>query len=142
MLPLLEMKNYSRFIVKYLSQLLNRHSQVVLSKENYFFLFDLIHTRHSVPNEVNQELGALSKKLNSILFPKNGDKKYVAFFEPLLQKLTNTQSKAFIGEVTDSLVTCLKRDVSCFASWKNLYAKNYEQSWILLKYISKSSNRK
>lgn len=136
MLPLLEMKNYSKFIIKYLTQLLNRHSQVVLSKESYLFLFELIHSKRSLPNEVAQELSGLGKKLKSILFAKIGDKKYHTFFELLFNKLNSSATKAFVNEVSDTLVSCIIRDSVCYTTWINLHSKNYQQSYILLKYIS------
>lgn len=136
MLPLLEMKNYSRFIIKYLTQLLNRHSRIVLSRETYLFLFELIHSKRSLPNEVAQELSGLGKKLKSILFAKTGDKKYHTFFELLFNKLNSSSTKAFVNEVCDTLVSCMNRDSVCYTTWNNLHSKNYQQSYILLKYIS------
>lgn len=134
MMPLLEMKNYSRFIIKYLSQLLNRHENVALSKDNYMFLLDLINTKRSLPNEVAQELGSLNKKLKAMLL-KSGDKKYSTFFEPLLSKLVSTASTPFKNEISDTLVNCLVKDTSCYNAWNELYAKQSQQSSILLKYI-------
>lgn len=135
MMPLLEMKNYSRFVVQYLAQLLKRHENVIISKDNYIFLFDLCHSKHSLPNEVAQQLASLSKDLKNILIVS--DKKYSPYFEPLLMKLTNATTNAVKTDISSTLVTFLSKDTNCYSTWVQMYIKNLQQSCNLLNYISK-----
>lgn len=140
MMPLLEMKNYSKYVIQYLLQLLKKHENVTLKKEDYIFLFDLCHSKHSIPNEQAQQLLGLNKILKNVVSSKGSDKKYSSLFEPLFIKLTNSSTNATKNDIASTLVTLLSKDLNCFSTWVQLYMKNLQQSSNLLKYISKYIN--
>lgn len=136
MMPLLEMKNYSKFVVQYLVQLVKRHENVTISKDNFMFLFDFCHKKHNLPNEVTQQLISLSKILKTII-SKRSDSKNTSIFEPLFVKLINSTTNATKNDIINILISLLSHDSNCFNIWIQLYSKNTQQSNILLKYIRK-----
>lgn len=135
-MPLLEMKNYSKYVVQYLAQLLKRHENVILSKDNYLYLFDLCHSKHSLPNEASQQLASLSKNLKNMLITDKSDKKYSTYFEALLVKLVNAATSTVKNDICSTLVSLLSKDANCYSTWVQMYTKHLQQSCNLLNYIS------
>lgn len=134
-MPLLEMKNYSRYVVQYLSQLLKRHETATLTKDNYIYLFTLIHTKRNLPNDVSNQLSSLSKNLKTLVLARD-DGKFGAHFDALLEKYVNSATNATKNDISSTLTSFLAKDVNCYSTWVQSYNKHLQQSNNLLKYIS------
>lgn len=86
MLPLIEMKNYSRYVVEYLVNIINLNSNSFITKEQYLLLLNVIFSsKKNFPAELNKQLVETASKLNVLLLEQNGDKKYHSFIEPFLK---------------------------------------------------------
>lgn len=135
MLPLIEMKNYSRFIVEYLLQILRKHKQTAVTKEEFFLLLDTIFSKRKYPSDVSQQLSKAALEIPS-LFDRTKDVKSNIFIEALLKKLADVdnQNQKILCEL---LANCLVKDQTSYANWNKLYTKHLIASTALLNYISK-----
>lgn len=138
MLPLIEMKNYSRYIVEYLLHILKRHKDVVVTREEFFLLLDTLLSKKKYPSDVMQQLNKTAAELPAV-FDKIKDLKSTIFVEPLLKKLSDAddQHRKVFCEL---LVNCIIKDKNSYITWSKIYTKNLVASAALLKYISKFCN--
>lgn len=135
MYPLIEMKNYSRYVVSYLINLINRFNDVPLTKEQYQFIAELIFSnKKNFPTDLSQSLQETTPKLKLLLFTGNNDK-YHSFVEFFLKKLTVVDHKGYRKELCDIIMTCVQKDGTIFSTWSKNYTKYLVASSILLNYI-------
>ncbi|PSN50955.1 hypothetical protein C0J52_07633 [Blattella germanica] len=136
MVPLLEMRNYTAFVITYLKDILNQSPEnKPISQEQFFAVLDVIHSSNNLPNNLKQELLGLSSTLRTRALKTEPEKHSKNFFEPLLQRLQPTASKVLREELLASLVTCLNCDQHCYSIWRQMYTKHLPQSAHLLGYI-------
>ncbi|XP_022913719.2 transmembrane protein 214-B [Onthophagus taurus] len=139
MFPLIEMKNYSRFICGYLIDLINRFNDVPLSKEQYQFVMEYIYSnKKNSPLDLSAQIQ--KQKLKELLFINSKDK-YHGFVEFFLKKLTIRDSDSYRNELCDVIIACLIRDPTTFNVWTKHYSKNLVGSAILLNYIDANWTR-
>lgn len=135
MLPLIEMKNYSRYVVKYLVDLFKRHKTVSLTKEQYLSILDVIFTNNkNVPADLQGELKAVLPTLQKQLFTQNHDK-FHTFIDSFLKKIQLSENKSIKNELCEAIIVCLEKDKAGFGSWSKSYTKYLGASTYLLKYI-------
>lgn len=136
MLPLIEMKNYSRYIVKYLINLIknSEHQNVLITKEEYLTLLDITYLgSKNFPSDLKQDLQISTPILKEALFAKNNDLgRLVDYF---LRKININNNKSYQNCLVDVIVECFIRDMSTIQIWTKIYAKNVSSSTILLSYI-------
>lgn len=136
MLPLIEMKSYSRYVVKYLLDLVSRTYEAALTKEEYLLILDVVHSnKKNFPSELQQDLLGNLPKLKELLF-KNSKQKYNDYLEPFLKKIATNSNSSYQNCLCDIIVQILNKDQSVLATWNKLYAKNLISSAILIRYIS------
>ncbi|CAK1584254.1 unnamed protein product [Parnassius mnemosyne] len=142
-LPIIELKNYSKYVVAYLSKLLDRHGNMDSSKishEQLLTMFDLINNKkNSLSKELSSDLIKQLSKYKDIFFNKSGNKLQVTFNQ-LMKKLPNqylsgTSLDPYNRVLVETLVDCLGHDDSCNATWRQLFHKCTKQSATLLDFI-------
>ncbi|XP_059057940.1 transmembrane protein 214 [Achroia grisella] len=143
-LPIIELKNYSKFVIVYLSKLLDEHASMdstKVSQEQLLAMFDLVNNkRNSLSKELSSDLIKQLTKYKDIYFNRSGNKLQVTFNQ-IMKKLPN---QFLIGPALDpynrvlveSLIDCLQRDDACNATWRQLFQKCTKQSATLLDYIN------
>lgn len=135
MLPVIEMKNYSRYVFTYLIDLINRFNDIPITKEQYLSVMDTIYSnKKNVPVDLIQSLQNTVPKLKLLLFTNNSDK-YNSFIEPLLKNLAINENILYQNEICDVIITCLQKDHTCFGTWNKNYIKTLPSSAILLNYM-------
>lgn len=136
------MKNYSRYIVQYLIDLINLHDKVNITTENYLLVLDVAYANYkNFPNDLRKNMQSVASKLNSMLFAQNNGNygKCYMLIEPLLKKLQSNSSSAYKDQICEVLVECLIKNPTAFSSWSKCYTKYLPQSAILLNYLGKYS---
>ncbi|KAI4468656.1 transmembrane protein [Holotrichia oblita] len=135
MLPIIEMKNYSRYVITYLIDLINRFNDIPITKEQYLSVMDTIYSnKKNVPADLTQSLQNTVPKLKLLLFTNNSDK-YNSFIEPLLKNLAINENISYRNEICDVIITSLQKDHTCFGTWNKNYTKTLPSSAILLNYM-------
>ncbi|KAF5280404.1 hypothetical protein FQR65_LT03213 [Abscondita terminalis] len=141
MLPIIEMKNYSRYIVKYLISLVNRHDKVHINVNEYLLILDVIFANYkNFPNDLKQDFQKIVPKLEVMLLSNSKKEKLHAHVEVLLKKLLSSNSKVYKDEICKILIKCFIDDQNAISSWTKLYSKCLPQSAILLNYLSEKWN--
>lgn len=138
MLPLIELKNYSHYILEYLINILTRHNETSISKEEYVLIMSVIFSkRKNFPSDLSQRLYKIVSNLNDLLLERNRDTKRHIFIDLLLKNLLDYDNVQYQKTVCDALAKCLAKDEHSFGSWNKLYTKHLPQSAVLLNYIGK-----
>lgn len=136
MLPVIEMKNYSRFVVKYLIDLVNRHDNVCITKDQYLLILDVVFSNiKNLPSDLIKDLTSIVPKARKLLFSQSTNDRYHLYVDSLLKKLQNNSNKKYTDELCGSLVVCLSKDNTSFGNWTKSYTKYLDGSAVLLKYI-------
>lgn len=135
MLPLLEMKNYSRYIVEYLFHILSKHKETAVTKEEFFLVLDTVFPKKKHPSDVAQQLNKAAIELSALL-DRNKDIKSNNFVEALLKKLSDSDNNQTQKILCELLVSCLIKDQISFGVWSKVYAKNLSGSAALLNHLS------
>ncbi|XP_030031154.2 transmembrane protein 214 [Manduca sexta] len=142
-LPLIELKNYSKYVVGYLSKLMDLHAGTDAAKISQDQLFAMIDTVNAKKNGLSKELSSdlihQLSKYKDLYFNKCSNKLQVTFNQ-LMKKLPNQYLSgsgldAYNKVLVDCLVDCLVRDDSCNATWRQLFHRCSKQSATLLEYI-------
>lgn len=134
-LPLLEMKNYSRFVVQYLLDLLNRKYDDSISRDEFLLILDTIYSnRKNFPVDLKEEL---SKKIADVkgLLLKNNKETHHSYVEVFLKKIITDSNKSYQSYICDVLVEVFAKDATTLSTWNKVYAKNVAASSILLRHI-------
>lgn len=136
MLPLIEMKNYTRYVVEYLVNIIKSDSDSFVTKEQYLLLLNVIFSsKKNFPSDLNNQLIETASKLNVLLLEQNKDKKYNSFIEPFIKKLSDNNNVQYQNNICYVIATCLMRDPVSFENWNKIYLKHLPQSALVLKYI-------
>lgn len=137
MLPLIEMKNYSKFVVEYLLGLLRKSGEVQVTKEEFLMLFDVVLSkRKGFPTDLAQQLNKAASELKGLF--ERCDAKRALFVEVFLKKLTEIEQTQTRNLISELFYSCLLRDQNSFNAWAKLYSKNLQQSTLVLSYILKN----
>ncbi|XP_045501564.1 transmembrane protein 214 isoform X1 [Colias croceus] len=142
-LPIVELKNYSKYIIGYLSKHLDRHARMdntKVSQDQLLAMFDTINgKKNSMSKELSSDLIKQLVKYKDIYFSKSGNKLQVTFNQ-LMKKLPNQYLSGptldpYNKVIIESLVDCLAMDDSCNATWRQLFNRCSKQSATLIEYI-------
>ncbi|XP_018577765.1 transmembrane protein 214 [Anoplophora glabripennis] len=138
-LPLLDMKNYTRFVVKYLLDLLNRKYDESISTDEFLLILDTIYLdKKNFPVDLKEELDRKVTNLKALLF-KNKEKHH-AYVEVLLKKIVTNSNKPYQNCICDVLVDIFANDATTMSIWNKVYAKNVAASSVLLRRIGDNWN--
>ncbi|XP_049876600.1 transmembrane protein 214 [Pectinophora gossypiella] len=141
--PVIELKNYSKYVVGYLSGLLDRHASmesVKITQEQLFSMIDLVNNKkNGLPKDLSSDLIKQLSKYKDIYFNRSGNKFQVTFNQ-LMKKLPNQYLSGasldpYNQVLVECLLDCLQRDDSCNATWRQLFHKCSKQTATLLDYI-------
>ncbi|KAI5640139.1 hypothetical protein NE865_07396 [Phthorimaea operculella] len=142
-LPVIELKNYSKYVTGYLSNMLDRHENldnVKVSQDQLLAMIDLVNNkRNGLSKEVSSDLIKQLCKYKDIYFIKSGNKLQV-LFNQIMKKLPNqylsgSALDAYNQVLVEILLDCLAKDDSCNATWRQLFHKCTKQSATMLEYI-------
>ncbi|CAH0401163.1 unnamed protein product [Chilo suppressalis] len=142
-LPIVELKNYSKYVILYISKLLDNHKSmdnVKISQDQLFAMFDMVNNkRNSLSKDLSSDLIMQLSKYKDIFFAQSGNKLQV-LFNQIMKKLPNQYLSGggldpYNRVLVDCLVDCLHKDDSCNATWRQLFHKCSKQSATLLEYI-------
>ncbi|KAL0870073.1 hypothetical protein ABMA27_006234 [Loxostege sticticalis] len=142
-LPIIELKNYSKYVIVYLGMLLDNHADMdstKVSQDQLLAMFDMVNgKKNSLSKELSSDLINQLSKYKDIYFNRSGNKLQVTFNQ-IMKKLPNQYLSGAILDpynkvLVESLVDCLVRDDSCNATWRQLFHKCSKQSATLLDYI-------
>ncbi|KAH9631853.1 hypothetical protein HF086_014325 [Spodoptera exigua] len=142
-LPIIELKNYTKYVVGYLSNLLDEHGTMEntkVSQDQLFAMIDMVNNKRSaLPKDLSSDLIKQLSKYKDIYFNKSNNKLQVTFNQ-LMKKLPNQYLSGasldpYHRVLVDCLVDCLVRDDSCNATWRQLFHRCSKQSATLLDYI-------
>ncbi|KAL4719926.1 hypothetical protein ACJJTC_015185 [Scirpophaga incertulas] len=91
-LPIIELKNYSKYVIQYLSTLLDNHTSLEntrISQDQLFAMFDLINNKkNNLSKELSSDLILQLSKYKDIFFIQSGNKLQVTFNQ-IMKKLPN-----------------------------------------------------
>ncbi|CAH1365193.1 unnamed protein product [Tenebrio molitor] len=136
MLPLIELKHYSKYIVKYLIDLIKNADGGSLTREQYVMLLESIFSnKKNFPNDLKQELISISPNLKFFLFGSHKSETFHSSLEFYLKKITTNDSYLLQECLCDVIIQGLNRDQSSLDHWSKIYVKNIAPSAILLEYI-------
>lgn len=136
MLPLLEMKNYTKFVTKYLVKVVRQHESVCLTREQYFAVSDVIFSqKKNFPGDLAKELNGLLPALRKMLFGKGSGEKFHTFVDPFLKRVQGSSNQGQREEFCRIIVSCLVEDKMGFGSWAKCYVKYLVGSACLLNFI-------
>ncbi|XP_071444463.1 transmembrane protein 214-A isoform X2 [Hetaerina americana] len=151
MVPLIEMRHYTRWVVSYLGKLAAVYSEAVKHPDTEHITgssaplasFIPLVSRampigNSLTSQVQKELMPSLGSFRSLAVQQSGQEELGEFFSVYLSRLMPSAPKVLQNELQDGLVQCLTLQPSCFAVWKELYEKNLPQSTILLRHLSTS----
>jgi hypothetical protein len=142
MLPLIELKHYSKYIVKYLIDLIKNADGGSLTREQYVMLLESIFSnKKNFPNDLKQELISISPNLKFFLFGSLKSEAFHSSLEFYLKKITTNDSYLLQECLCDVIIQGLNRDQSSLDHWSKIYVKNIAPSAILLEYIGKTSKK-
>lgn len=142
-LPVLELKNYTKYVIGYLSKIIDHHSEmntINVNQDQFFSMIDLINTKkNGLSKEFSGDLIKQLSKYKDIYFKKSGNKLQVTFNQ-LMKKLPNQYLSGsaldpYNKVIIESLVDCLSKDDSCNATWRQLFHRCSKQSASLLDFI-------
>lgn len=144
-LPIIEMKNYTKYIMSYITNLVDAHVKMQtlnVSQEELLSLFDSINGKRNVSKELSSDLIKQLTKIKEVFFKNNSNKLQVTFNQ-LMKKLPNQYIECnnldkYNTVLIECLIDCLERDDTCNASWKQLFLRCSKQSATLLSYIFKN----
>lgn len=141
MFEMIEMKNYSKYIIGCLKTLLSRKWETgALSFDYYIYLFNLVNnfTKLNIAPNIRKPLEQCDKNLESLVFDNRIKGEYDKLFETVM---TNLQDNQYTNSATNQLLEvlrrCFIRDIKCIEIWKELYSDNLNVSAKLLTLISK-----
>ncbi|KAE8748008.1 hypothetical protein FOCC_FOCC005203 [Frankliniella occidentalis] len=142
MLPVLELRNYSQFVLEYLTRLLGRHAAgPALSVNEYLTALDaILRPNAPVSNQVTDALYRQSRVLRKIAVNATPDAKLNLFFKPLMERLSLADTDAYKQEILEFLFLCVCEDEQSFSTWKQLYSTHILESAALLQHIESKWN--
>lgn len=147
MLPVLTMKNYSRFVVEYLSGLLAHHSARVKSGKRILFsrqLFLCFDALFATANNLNRELQAeLQKQYDALKKISIGDcAENHEIFPEFLRRLQTVSEDKYHPRAREELLEALALSVAnnpaTLKHWQQMYLTYLPASAQLLEYLDKN----
>ncbi|GBP13949.1 Transmembrane protein 214-B [Eumeta japonica] len=141
-LPIIDLKNYTKYIVDYLSKIQEVHmarGTANISQEQFLGMCDMVANKRGNQSKLPSDLMKQLIVFKDIYFKSNTNKFQVTFNQ-LMKKLPNQYiPNQKLDEYTTlllmSLVECLQRDDSCNATWRQLFNRCSKQSAMLIQYI-------
>ncbi|XP_050500167.1 transmembrane protein 214 [Diabrotica virgifera virgifera] len=131
-LPLIDMKNYSRYILTYLVNLIKNTNEKSLTLEESLSILNIVYSnRKNMPSDLVQEVSnnvARIKPLNS--------KKGSSNIEIMLKNIVLNNNASYQKCLCDILVEAFHQDPSALAAWSKAYSKNVQSSAVVLEHIS------
>ncbi|KAL1501959.1 hypothetical protein ABEB36_007180 [Hypothenemus hampei] len=137
MLPLLETKNYSEYVVKYLVDLIKQKREDSLSKEEYCFILDTIFAnRKNFPSHLRQKLIGILPKVRDLYLNNKKKDNFLQVLEQFLKKINQTNDPIYRDALSATIVEFFAKDQTALTYWSRIYGKNLLASAIVLTYIS------
>ncbi|KAJ8958641.1 hypothetical protein NQ318_016366 [Aromia moschata] len=136
-LPLLDMKNYSRFVAKYLLDLISgNNNDASLSTDEFLLIVDTVYAANkNCPIDLKEQLSKKIPALKDLLF-RNPKEKYHTQIDVLLRKIVMNCNKSYQDCICSVLVEMFTKDPTTLSNWNKIYGKNIASSAVLLSYIS------
>ncbi|KAG4074769.1 hypothetical protein HA402_006408 [Bradysia odoriphaga] len=134
MVPVLEMKSYSKWVCEYVYRMLNSaNDSINLVQSEFFTIFDeLLLQRNGLPKDC-QKLLTSSASVFLSKYIKSASKLHNVFLT-LFKRLNAPKTIA----LEPSLIECLVKESECFKVWKMHYRKNIVESKQLLSYLGRN----
>ncbi|CAG9564224.1 unnamed protein product [Danaus chrysippus] len=141
--PLIELKNYSKYVILYLCEILNKHAAMDSTKvtqDQLMAMLDMVNSkRNSLSKDLSSDLIKQLSKYKDIYFKHSGNKLQVTFNQ-LMKKLPNQYLSgntldSYNKVIVESLIDCLQLDDSCNATWRQLFNRCSKQSATVIEYI-------
>lgn len=137
MLPLLELKSYTRYVVQYLVELTSRSYKTPLTKEQCFLVLSVVHskTKH-FPADLQKKLVENLPIVRDWVI-NNSSSCLKAWVEPFLKKIASTPNQAHQNSLCYLLMAIFVHNDSTLSDWLRVYSKNLPASTVLFNYIRK-----
>ncbi|XP_063771017.1 transmembrane protein 214 [Pseudophryne corroboree] len=146
MLPVLGIKSLSPYAISYLERLLLMHSNLtkgfgMIGPKDFFPLLDFAFMpNNSLSASQQAQLRDLYPRLKVLAFGATPESTLHTYFPSFLSRATPSCPAAMRKELLHSLYECLHLDPLSFSVWRQLYAKHFSQSSLLLQHLVKSWN--
>ncbi|EZA58370.1 hypothetical protein DMN91_006252 [Ooceraea biroi] len=142
MLPLLDTKRYTSYVVQNLNDLVFDCNNVCdIGLDLYMdIIWDIYHSvdSHSIQPAVWKEININIDQLRSLLF-RNKNISYTELFTILMGKVSEDSDPVYRQELLKALVDCLITEPVCFTIWGSLYDGPFlYQSTLLLSHIDEN----
>lgn len=138
LLPVLEIKAYTRFVCDYVVRVLQRapaEGPFDMSAEEALRAYDeLTVTRTGLARELQAQLTEAAALLLRLYVQANA--KCTSLFVPLFKRLGTAASAARQEALAGALVECLQRDTDCLKAWRINFRKHAAESNLLLRTLS------
>merc|ERR1719167_1828979 len=120
---MISMKNYTKSVVQYLSELLAKH-QVTLNMKPTMYLEDFYHVQDTVfgNTQMNKEYGRQLREIypllkESALAGYNNHE----IFPSLMERMKNQTSPSQVADSLDIMANCLLASPAALVHWHKLY---------------------
>jgi len=142
MLPLLNMRNYTKFVVDYITKLLDHHkitetskvSKPVMDLSNFFTIQDTVFVVASQVNkECAKQLLEQYPRLKNLALAGYGNHE---LFPELMIKLKSQNMPNQVVDSLDILSHCMIATPAAIVHWQQIYISQLAQSGYLLQYIN------
>ncbi|XP_055589624.1 transmembrane protein 214-A [Uranotaenia lowii] len=136
MVPVIELKTYSKYVTEYIHQILTKHPSVKLEVSSSDFL--TILSSLTTQTKSTQDSAVLLDDASKLLVERyvSSAPKTSSTFTTLFK---NTQFISKPEPIYLGLILCLNEEPECYTAWHHLYKKNLQQSATLLSFIESST---
>uniref|UniRef100_A0A1B0CZE3 Transmembrane protein 214 n=1 Tax=Phlebotomus papatasi TaxID=29031 RepID=A0A1B0CZE3_PHLPP len=138
MVPVIEMKNYSKYVVDYIFRILQKapeNSSLKLTLQEYLNLMDtLMKPRNAIPSTYRNLLPESAFMISKLYVEST--KNVSNIFLTLFKNLSSESPSVYHF----TLVQCLKTEPNCVKLWELNHKKLHQQHTALLNYIRKASS--
>lgn len=137
MVPLVEMKAYSRFVVKYLADLIESHLEdLELRDEEYFSVVNFVFSsKKNFPVDLRNSLSEIVQNLHFVLLCRGTKEQYNNYVDIFLKKIVVNSNTFYQNCLSNALIEIFEREATALITWSKIYGKNVTASAVVLKYI-------
>ncbi|KAH1000815.1 hypothetical protein HUJ04_013100 [Dendroctonus ponderosae] len=135
MLPLLDMKSYTHYVVQYLVELTSRSYKTPLTKEQCFLILSVVHSKAKhFPADLQKKLVENLPTVRDWVMNNSGSN-LKSWVEPFLKKIASTPNQAYQNSLCYILMAIFVNNDTTLNEWLRLYSKNLPASTVLFDYI-------
>lgn len=140
MLPVIECKQLSKYVVEYLEMTLRfqspkKLSDSVLRGREFQYIMELAFATPFQQFPYRRQLQLLFPEIKAVAFASYPSTPLTALFSHLFDSLNNDWGKEYTREALNCLVECLEKDATCHYKWRNNYLVRLKESSLLLKVL-------